>query len=150
MTLEIDQNIKDYILFHYDNLWAKHLQFVTELKDGIHLVRLGGRNPLRYFHEKTDEHFGRICDQLQSKVLEIINSKEIEFFTSGIEKPSSTWTYIVSDNPFGNQLGIMLGDNSNIGMQVDFLSAPLLFIMAMIRKIKQRRFCNSEKNNLPN
>ncbi len=137
-SIEIDANLKDYLLFLYDDLWAKHLQFITELKDGIHLVRLGGRNPLRYFHEKTDEHFEEIRGQLQTKALEIINAKEPQIITSTIQKPSSTWTYIINDNPFGNQLGVMLSDNSNIGMQVDFLSAPLLFIAGLISRIKQK------------
>ncbi len=145
VILEIDSTLKNYILFLYDKLWARHLQYITELKDGIHLVRLGGRNPLRYFHEKTDEHFGEILEQLQTKVLAIINSKEPELIVSNIEKPSSTWTYIISDNPFGNQLGIMLGDSSNIGMQVDFFSAPLLFIAGLISRIKQKRRYKSTK-----
>ena len=68
----------------------------------------------------------------------LINSKETHFIESSIKKPSSKWTYIISDNPFGNQFGIMLNDNSNIGMQIDFLSAPLLFIAALISKIKQK------------
>ena len=145
---QINSDIKDQVLMTFDKLWANHLQFITELKDGIHLVRLGGRNPLSFFHEQTDRHFEEIRRQLHSEILAIINSRHSKMKTTDLEKPSSTWTYIISDNPFGNQLGIMLGDNANIGMQVDFLSAPLLFIAALISKIRQRKGRRMEEGRM--
>jgi preprotein translocase subunit SecA len=54
------------------------------------------------------------------------------------KRPSSTWTYVVNDNPFKNQLGLFLGNNSNIGFQVDGLSAAILFVMGVIRKFGKR------------
>jgi hypothetical protein len=44
---------------------------------------------------------------------------------------------MISDNPFGNQLGIML--MSNVGMQVDFLSSLMIGVYGIIEKIKRKK-----------
>ena len=56
-----------------------------------------------------------------------------------IKRPSSTWTYMVNDNPFANRLGIMLLNNANIGMQTDPFSLGLLLIMGFFKKVFPRK-----------
>jgi len=54
----------------------------------------------------------------------------------GLQRPDATWTYIVHDNPFGNQLALLLLDNSNIGFTADPISAIILFFYALFKKNK--------------
>ena len=134
---KLDNSRKEYLLNCYDLLWASHLSYVSEIRESIHLVRIGGENPLRVFHKKTDENFKIISSEIESEIISQIEKQE-NIPTKGIKKPSSTWTYIINDNPFGNQLAIMLLDNSNIGFQVDILTVPVIFIMGLIRKMRSK------------
>lgn len=130
------------ILYQYDLLWAKHLQRVAEVKQGIHLVRLGGRNPLHEFGLAVDRSFTQLCEALDAAVTEKIEAflahpekAAAHFF---IQRPSSTWTYVISDNNFSNQLSMLLSGNGNIGMQVDLFTAPLLFLKGVYDWMKNR------------
>ena len=137
---EMADNVKDAILLQYDKLWSLHLDYMSQLKEGIHLLRLGGQNPLREFQKKADLAFNEMCDGLDEDVKKILeyfdNNPGDEISFPGMKKPSSTWTYIVNDNPFGNQPGLMLLDSSNIGLQVDLISLTALFIYRLFKKTK--------------
>jgi preprotein translocase subunit SecA len=138
---EIGQNVREAILFQYDKLWSLHLDYLSEIKEGIHLLRLGGENPLREFQKKAELAFIEMCNNLDMEVGKIIDyfeqNPDNEISTLGIKKPSSTWTYIINDNPFGNQLGLMLQGVSGIGFQVDFISLILLFFYRLFKSKKK-------------
>jgi len=145
ITLEnknLGENVKEAILIQYDKFWSLHLDYLSEIKEGIHLLRLGGENPLREFQKKAELAFIEMCDNLDNEVQKIIEyfdkNPYDEISTLGIKKPSSTWTYIINDNPFGNRLGLMLLDNSNIGFQVDFISLIALFFYSLFKPKKNK------------
>ena len=137
---ELGQNVRESILFQYDKFWSLHLDYLSEIKEGIHLLRLGGENPLREFQKKAELAFIEMCDNLDIEIQKIIEyfdqNPNSEISTLGIKKPSSTWTYIINDNPFGNQLGLMLLAGSNIGFQVDFISLIILFFYRLFKTKK--------------
>jgi len=98
--------IKKWILYTIDRLWADHLDHASELREGIHLLRLGGEDPLRNFFRRIDLHFRELNDKLEEEtVLLEARIQNGEVFPAP-EKPSSTWTYLVNDNPFKNKLAI--------------------------------------------
>jgi preprotein translocase subunit SecA len=136
-------NIKKFILNQYDLTWAKHLNFASELREGIHLVRLGGENPVRVFQKKTHEHFNQVQTEMEKTIINFIahnpDGKDLK-----IKRPSSTWTYMVNDNPFGNRLSVALLSNSNIGFQTDPLSLGILLIIGFVKRIFPRK----KKNDL--
>jgi preprotein translocase subunit SecA len=127
-------NIKKFILNQYDLAWAKHLNFASELREGIHLVRLGGENPVRVFQKKTYEHFNQVQSEMESTITNFIaqnpDGKDVN-----IKRPSSTWTYTVNDNPFGNRLSMALLNNSNIGFQTDPFSLGILLIIGFVKRV---------------
>ncbi len=134
------QELKTLSLFEFDRNWAAHLDQLWELRENIHLVRLGGQNPLREFRTKADEYFQSMQQQLEAE----LNTKAAylagggSLAELGVERPSATWSYVVNEAPFSNQLALMLMDNSNIGLQVDFVSAFLLFFHGLFRRLKRR------------
>jgi preprotein translocase subunit SecA len=125
----------------YDKHWSEHLDRLQQLKEGIYLVRYGGQKPLREYQRKADEWFNELCshidEELETKALELIRQPEKNLTALGVKRPSSTWTYVINDNPFGNQLAITLLDNSNLGFQADFISAILLFFVSIFQKKKK-------------
>ena len=57
--------------------------------------------------------------------------------TNEIKGPSATWTYLLTDNPFEDNLGLMLASKQNIGFAAfvgsSFMSPIAIFIMIIQR-----------------
>ena len=135
------QNLKAMCLLRFDKNWTTYLDQLIQVKEGIHLVRFGGQNPLFEFQRIADESFRslnqKIAGAIQEKTARLMDYPQLLPEDLGMKKPSSTWTYVVSDNSFGDQLAIKMLNSGNIGFQVDFISAFFLFFVALFRKIKQ-------------
>ena len=135
--------MKTFVLLQYDKYWAQHLDLLSHLREGIHLVRLGGQNPLRTFRQLADACFNQLyshlANELEPWVKKVMANEITAIDQMALEKPSSTWTYVINDNPFDDQLAIMLLDSANVGMHVDFVSAPFLFTIAMMRRMKRKK-----------
>jgi preprotein translocase subunit SecA len=124
--------LKEYNLFQHDLLWSHYMNDIASLREGIHWQRLAGRNPLQEFYKSSDEMFRQLVANLEDK---LSNSSSLDVSELKIKRPSSTWTYLVSDNPFKSPLVAMIG---NIGYQVDLLAGPLLMIMKMFGWLKRK------------
>lgn len=76
--------------------------------------------------------FRQLIADLEDKLSDSgsINVSELK-----IKRPSSTWTYLVNDNPFKNPLVLMMG---SIGHQVDLLAGPLMMIMKVFGWLKRK------------
>lgn len=135
--------IQSYVLLQYDKYWAAHLDLLSHLREGIHFVRLGGQSPLRSFRKQADQLFQALYETLAKKIADwiekVMREEGAKLDLKELERPASTWTYVINDNPFEDQLSILLLDNANTGMHVDFVAAPFLFTIAMMRWMKQRR-----------
>lgn len=132
------EKARQLMLFQYDKLWANHLENLSRIREGIAAVRFGGQKPLRQFQRMAHEDFEKVFEQLDEAIVEFLESlsknPEANLEDLGMKKPSSTWTYLVSDNPFGDQLAIMLLDNSNIAMGADIFSVIMLFFFKIFKK----------------
>ena len=84
-----------------DRLWREHLAACADLRDGIHLVRLGGQDPLQRFTTEVRAGFMRLNDALET-------GPSLDTRAEGLEAPSSTWTYLVNDDPFREQVLLSL------------------------------------------
>lgn len=137
------QKLQAPALYQYDRLWAGHLEYLQQVRDSIHLVRFGGQKPLLEFQRLADHQFQALCDgideAIQKNAAQLMSRPEMEFHELGVRRPSSTWTYVVNDNPFGNKLATMLLDNANIGMQADPISAAVLFVAGLFRRLRGRQ-----------
>ncbi|MCB0547076.1 MAG: DEAD/DEAH box helicase [Phaeodactylibacter sp.] len=135
--------LKMLVLYQYDRLWSEHLDYLQQVRDSIHLVRFGGQKPLLEFQRLADQQFQSLCERIDEEVREkaslLLANPELELQELGVRRPSSTWTYVVNDNPFGNKLATMLLDNANIGFQVDFISAAAFFVAGVFRKLFKKK-----------
>ena len=82
------------LLLAVDELWADHLANLAELREGIHWRSWGGREPFFEFVRDSEEMFQNLQERLDS--LES-GEEPIPAFERG-----ATWTYLVSDQPFGS------------------------------------------------
>jgi preprotein translocase subunit SecA len=116
---QIIKKARNIILFQYDTYWSQHIDYVSEVKEGIHLLRYGRQNPLREFQKYIDSNFEEICYRIDSDLKEgiehLLKNVDINLSDMGIKKPSSTWSYMVNDNPFKRKFELRFTDSSYLG-----------------------------------
>jgi preprotein translocase subunit SecA len=134
------------MLFHIDRAWRDHLSLCADLREGIHLVRLGGQDPLTRFTVQSMEAFRQIEDTIDDAVLDAldhvrIRDGRIDLEGLGIRGPSSTWTYLVNDDPFRNQIGLMLtgAGRTTIAIYSAIFLSPLLILWGLVDRLVRRR-----------
>jgi len=94
-------------LFHLDQCWAEYIDQINHIKEGIFLYSTGGMNPLDEFHRKVSREFYDLMNRIDYEIVNTFNSVEInkdglDFVKEGLIGPTSTWTYLINDNPFGD------------------------------------------------
>ena len=100
-------------LHHLDQAWAEHLARCADLREGIHLVRLGQQDPLARFTDEVVDVYDRLEAEIDDAVRDALDAVRldggrIDLSRAGLKGPASTWTYLVNDNPFRDQIGQML------------------------------------------
>jgi preprotein translocase subunit SecA len=130
-------------LYYIDKYWSQYLTEIADIREGIHLRRIGGQVPLIEYQKlaillfdellnKLDEVLTKEFDRLQ------IKSKDFEIEGHGFKAPSATWTYLVSDNPFESQFGFQLMGNIGLSAGAALIFGPLLGLYPLLmRKFKR-------------
>ena len=102
-------------LHHLDQAWVEHLALCADLREGIHLVRLGQQDPLTRFTAEVVDAYERLepgIDEAVRGALESIRVADgrIDLAAAGVDVkgPAATWTYLVNDDPFRDQIGQLL------------------------------------------
>ena len=96
------------MLYHLDRGWADHLAYLADIRESIHLRALGRQNPLDEFHRLAVDAFASLAaDAIEAaqQTLETADSIEDEpgVDLSKLARPTSTWTYMVHDNPLADE-----------------------------------------------
>ncbi|KQY10154.1 accessory Sec system translocase SecA2 [Mycobacterium sp. Root135] len=92
------------MLYHLDRGWADHQAYLSDIRESIHLRALGRQNPLDEFHRLAVDAFGSLAaDAIEAaqQTFETANVAEDEqgLDLSKLARPTSTWTYMIHDNP---------------------------------------------------
>jgi preprotein translocase subunit SecA len=101
---ELERICRQIMLFHLDRGWADHLAYLSDIRESIHLRALGRQNPLDEFHRLAVDAFaGLAADAIEAsqQTFETANILRDEpgLDLSKLARPTSTWTYMVHDNP---------------------------------------------------
>ncbi|MBN2423979.1 MAG: accessory Sec system translocase SecA2 [Calditrichaceae bacterium] len=112
---------KRLMLYHIDKSWTRYLADVAELRESIHLRRIGGQDPLYEFQKTVIGMFDEMFYETEQDALAslrklTVSDSRVILQGEKYKMPSATWTYLINDNPFENIIGLqMIG---NIGMQL--------------------------------
>jgi preprotein translocase subunit SecA len=96
---------RQIVLFHLDRRWVDHLGYTADVRETVHLRALAKETPIDEFHRAVVPAFNQIVPEAHEtseasfdtiKISE--NGAELE--EAGLKRPTSTWTYMVYDNPF--------------------------------------------------
>ena len=133
-------------LFQIDRAWRDHLAFAADLREGIHLVSLGGQDPLTRFTTEIRLAFRGMEDAIDRAVLDAltvvrVSGGRIDLDGLGIRGPSSTWTYLVNDDPFRNQIGMMLTGpgRTTVAIYAAVVMMPLLLLWGLVDRVLRKR-----------
>ena len=144
----VERHVRRAALYHLDGAWTDHLAWLADLREGIHLVCLGRKEPLHGISEGRDRRLprdrGRIGEAID------LNSPPSSpgraRSTSrrpGLKGPSSTWTYLVNEEQFGWGVELLKGTNIGFAAGAAAFYGPL-FLLALIAN----RFKRKEKEGV--
>jgi len=109
----LDDAARSIVLYHLDRCWTEHLAFLADLRDGIHLRALARRTPIDEFHRTAIAEFARFFTTTEQRAADTfsqatITADGVDLDALDLKRPSSTWTYLVTDNPYGTPGGRFL------------------------------------------
>ncbi|MBO0833718.1 MAG: accessory Sec system translocase SecA2, partial [Actinobacteria bacterium] len=110
----LEEVARQIVLYHLDRGWAEHLAALADVREGIHLRALGhGHNPfvmaldpLSEFHAEAVRLFNGMLERVRQRCEETFRTIPVPLSSawlaeSGLKRPTATWTYLVTENPFG-------------------------------------------------
>jgi preprotein translocase subunit SecA len=129
-----------------DRAWCDHLALAADLREGVHLVALGGLDPLTRYTTDLNRSFAQIDDTIDTAVLAELDDVRFEdgrlvLSETILKGPSSTWTYLVNDDPFRNQIGMMLTGpgKTTFAIGAAVMSMPLLIFWGLVDRLFGKR-----------
>lgn len=104
---QLEQICRQIMLYHLDRGWADHLAFLSDIRESIHLRALGRQNPLDEFHRMAVDAFTSLAADAIEAAQQTFDTADVLEDEPGIDlsklaRPSSTWTYMVHDNPMAD------------------------------------------------
>ena len=104
---ELERICRRIMLYHLDRGWADHLAYLSDIRESIHLRALGRQNPLDEFHRMAVDAFTHLAaDAIEAaqQTFETANvlADKLGLDLSKLARPTSTWTYMVHDNPLND------------------------------------------------
>jgi preprotein translocase subunit SecA len=111
-----------------DRRWSDHLALIDDIREGIHLQRYGGRLPLTEFQRQIIDAYAEMMEGLRDEVVATFTSLRVDhgrldLDRAGIRGPTSTWTYLVNDNPLPSfALQLIAGGNAGVAFATAMLA----------------------------
>jgi preprotein translocase subunit SecA len=138
--ISICRNISLSVL---DNSWSDYIMAMLDIKDSIHLQRLGGQNPLFEYRKIAISLFDILLDNIDNSAIDLFTNVSLEeirnhSFQKSLKIPSATWTYFISDNPFEQYRLIDIGTNAALSYGA-LLTWPIYMIYAIVKRIQRKR-----------
>lgn len=95
---------KQITLYHINKCWAEHLVYIADIYEGLHLAILGKKDPLDQFLKSAIVAFDEMLEIIECEIIRTfkvveISDDGIDLDKEGLNGPSSTWTYLIDDNP---------------------------------------------------
>jgi preprotein translocase subunit SecA len=132
---------KRVTLYFINRCWTDYLDYVSYIRESIHLVNIKGSNPLDEFIGKAVSAFDEMLLEIDNGIVEALSRVEIreggiDMEKEGFKNPSSTWTYMVDDG--AEQLGI-LAVCANPMTYVMIITIPLAVVLAVYNRFFKKR-----------
>ncbi|HEX5719040.1 MAG TPA: accessory Sec system translocase SecA2, partial [Thermoanaerobaculia bacterium] len=132
---EIERRIT---LVTIDRCWSDHIAEMQAVRDEVHLVQLGGQDPFAEFYRTAGAGFEALLERIDETIVEVFERIEItadgvDWDREGLRGPSSTWTYLINDNIFGNNTFLTMANRPGFGLWAILLCWWILVPWAMVK-----------------
>jgi preprotein translocase subunit SecA len=122
---------KTLALFFIDQCWTEHLAYMSHIRQGIHLWGFSGKTPLVEFQKLAISAFDNALEQINERTAlafekATITKDGIDMEKEGLMGPTSTWTYLINDNPFNNPMQAALIGSFSYNFAAGIAMAPYL------------------------
>lgn len=140
------------MIMSLDQAWSQYLAEIADLREGIHFTRfealglMGGPEPVVVFQKQAIAMFEHLESEIEAQALDAFHAITVEdgiikLDQSVLKAPSSTWTYLINDDPFD------LKSLASLEGKIDIAVAkPLLKLISWIRKSGKRAAGNRNEN----
>ena len=138
-----------------DRRWSDHLALIDDIREGIHLQRYGGRLPLTEFQRQIIDAYAAMMEGLREEVVETFMRLRAEHGTidldrAGLRGPTSTWTYLVNDNPLPS-FGLQLIAPGNLAVSIATATLAVVYFpvtVAVVATTFARRWLRRRRSEL--
>jgi len=134
----VDSDLQDIerllTLGQIDRGWREHLAYAADLREGIHLLSVMRLDPLAEFQKKIIDAWDDRRVTIDRRIA--ADAKDSCRNADGLLDPMSTWTYLVNDEPFRNQIYEGLGGTA-MGLGIVF-NFPIVFAWWLYRRRQLR------------
>ena len=93
----------------------------------------------------SKEAFHRMQDEVDAAVLAALKDAEakdaVDLQGAPVKGPASTWTYVINDDPFRNQMGMTLTGpgKTTFAIGAALFAMPLLILWGLVERFYARR-----------
>lgn len=123
--------------------WSRYLAEATDIREGIHLRRIGGQDPLFEFQRIVIGLFENLEKDIDASMLQSFHTAAVSPGNAGFsgadclpKSPSSTWTYMINDNPFDPMLQVQLRSSVGVSAWAAMLW-PLMAVYFIVKRVKR-------------
>jgi preprotein translocase subunit SecA len=154
------RHAEQQLAMHFlDRAWCNHLALIEDIREGIHLQRLGGKEPLTEFSRQIIDAFAGMMDQVEEETVSTFERLRaaggaIDLARVGVGGSSSTWTYLVNDNPFSTlgtsllasrTLTMTAGTLALVYWPITLMLAPAAFVRRLFQRHKRREALSDDE-----
>lgn len=131
-----------------DRAWSRHLAHIEDIREGIHLQRYAGLNPLTEFQRQVVGAYAAMMEGLRDDVVATFRRLEpedgrLDLDRLGIRGPAATWTYLINDDPFSSfALSLLALGNRGLAASMGMLAVlywPITAAVAVATFLRRRR-----------
>lgn len=136
------------ILLYYINInWAYYISSMEAVKEGIHFVLMGRKNPLDEYMAVANEAYNDMMADIKQNVLDKIAKAEItpngiDMIKEGLTSATSTYTYLVDESK--NQFNRSHELTSSVSHTINSFYFKMPFIIKKTKNILDS-ICNAAK-----
>jgi preprotein translocase subunit SecA len=130
-----------------DRCWASHLAVLSEIREGIHLISIGGLDPFAEYYRQATKAFAGLAEEIEQSAATVfaeLERDEAENWDASKRRPAATWTYMVNDRVVSG-LARMLQGSGNFGVAAGAIATtPLLLFWGARQFLVQKLQPKSE------
>jgi preprotein translocase subunit SecA len=131
-------------LFQLDRFWTDHLALLADVQESIHIVSLGGKEPLHEFLKAATDAFDEMEKRTGRAVIKTLRELvkkpgPIDLQAEGLKGPTSTWTYLVNEDQFGWGVELLKGKNLGFAVGAAAFWGPLFVFTLLMKRLRRRK-----------